>query len=90
MHGMPIDASFIFTGSTSNSEVRIYDNPLTIVISGDPRGSLDIDLTAFDSHNVGWSFRIPIIKALRKIGVIHQYEYGPEKIPYDRINTSKL
>ena len=48
-----IDASHIFTGSSSTSGVRVYDNYDTIRMSGRHHVlAINSDLSKFDSHNV--------------------------------------
>lgn len=82
-----VDASHFFAGSSSTSGVRIFDNYSTIRISGNSdQISVDIDLSQFDSHNVIWNFRNPILEFLNSLDFEDStVKFGPDKLNYHEL-----
>ena len=75
------DSGYFFTGRASMSGIRILDNLVTIAASGDHTVLCgDTDLSSFDNHNVGWNFRVPFIRALKKSFVSDSELFGPDKM----------
>lgn len=76
-----IDPSHFATGPSSTTGIRLNDNYDTIQASGDlSMLALGTDLSEFDSHNVYWNFRKPMLDALHSLGLGESY--GPERITH--------
>lgn len=79
------DASNISSGREAMSGIRIFDNYETIASSGCVNTLyLGTDLSEYDSHNIWWNFREPMLNAFKRMyagKTKDRYLYGPEKIP---------
>nr|QTW97832.1 RNA-dependent RNA polymerase [Hubei reo-like virus 12] len=80
---IPFNASHIHSGPGTTTGMRIFDNLETIKASSSVNDFyIGTDLSSYDSNNVIWNFREPMISALKQIGEHTNYEYGTDKIPW--------